>query len=120
MYYDISYYTIHIKTLSTTPDKIGMQWHREKDELYLSPNGRLSYTKSAYIETKELADKFIELYNDRLVKRYGANTLVEAHKNTTSGTEKQIQKIQEQIKKDSKIIKARINNKILASNINPT
>lgn len=110
------YYSISIVLHQPGPEKVFRQI--EKGELYLSPHGLLAgFNKMAMLDSKKLAEKFLEAYMARLQARYGAD--VEAKVVVWSGP-KPVSKFEAaRIKRDSDVARKRLETGILAANRRP-
>jgi len=111
----ITCYSIAISMSGPAPAHLGYQ--EDKNELYLSANGALSGPKQCQLDTKELAEKFLEAYMPRLQKRYGANVLAEVFKCEAqcSGALSE-KRVRARIEADSRIARKRLETGLLAPN----
>lgn len=94
----------------------------EKDGVYISPHVSLcGSAKAAYVESAELANKYIQSCLPIFKRRYGDDVILEAIKVTSSGSSAYAadKKLFTCIMNDSLIISARIDQNILAPNRNP-
>lgn len=83
------------------------------NELHLGPNVRLSgHNGMAHIESAVLAEEFAQVCLPRLQKRYGADTTLRVVECQASGNKQLL----ERIKRDSEIIRKRIDTGNLAPN----
>lgn len=111
----ITYYAIKLDLSGSAPNKLFCQ--QEKDELFLSANGVLvGRTKMAHLESRELAELFMEAYIPRLQKRYDADVNVEIRGWTSRGDDK---RTMARIEADSVLARKRLETGILASNVKP-
>lgn len=110
------YYSIALTLQQPGPDKVFRQI--EKGELYLSPHGLLAgFNKMAMLDSKELAEKFLEAYMPRLQARYGTDIKAEAV--AWSGPKPVSKNEAARIKRDSDMARKRLETGILAANRRP-
>ena len=108
------YYGIHLIITGECPASLFTQ--QAKNDLFLSPNGRLSdMDKMAHLGTKELAEKFKDAYLPRLYKRYGNDIDVRVDEWRTGDSESNRKRIME----DSILATKRLETGILAPNQKP-
>jgi hypothetical protein len=110
-----TYFTIGISMSGPAPAHLNYQDH--KNELYLSANGALSGPKQCQLDSKELAEKFLEAYMPRLQKRYGADVRAEVFKGEAicSGALSE-KRVRARIETDSRIARKRLEKGLLAPN----
>lgn len=112
----VLYYPISLVLHQPGPDKMFRQI--EKDGLYLSPHGLLAgFNKMACLDSRELAEKFLEAYMPRLQERYGAD--LEAKIEEWSGRGPVSNRDAVRIKRDSDMARKRLETGILAANRRP-
>jgi hypothetical protein len=113
---NVIYYAINLIISGAAPDALSRQ--QEKNELFLSANGALAgLDKMAHLESKELAELFMDAYMPRLLKRYGDNVKVGVITcETIRGGGKHLLA---RITADSALARKRLETGILASNFKP-
>ena len=95
---------------------INFSYQLEKSNVCISPNVRLAGdTKEARIETKKLALQYLERCLPIFERRYGKVELSIMECSTSSTSKRTINRI----KSDSTLIKARLEQNIMASNKKP-
>lgn len=110
------FYTIALILHQPGPDKMFRQI--EKDGLYLSPHGLLAgFNKMAYLDSRELAEKFLDAYMPRLQARYGAD--LEAKIEEWSDKGPVSKRDAARIKRDSYMAQKRLETGVLAANRRP-
>lgn len=112
---NITYFTIGIAMSGPAPAHLNYQDH--KNELYLSANGALSGPKQCQLDSKELAEKFLEAYMPRLQKRYGSDVRAEVFTfgAQCSGALSE-KRVRARIDTDSRIARRRLETGLLAPN----
>lgn len=112
----VLYYSISLVLHQPGPDKMFRQI--EKDGLYLSPHGLLAgFNKMAYLDSRKLAEKFLEAHMPRLQARYGAD--VEVRVDVWDGPKPVSKHVAARIKRDSDMARKRLETGILAANRRP-
>jgi len=89
----------------------------EKDELHISPHVKLAgFSKEAHISNIKLAKEFLDKCLPIFQRRYGNETRLEIIKCTSHSMHNQIS---QRVEKDSMLIKARLDQNIMAPNKKP-
>ncbi|WP_243374584.1 hypothetical protein [Geotalea sp. SG265] len=115
---EILYYSIRLKLQQAAPVKVAYQ--QEKGELFLSADGLVAgFNRMAHLESRELAERFLEAYMPRLQKRYGADVQVEVFGWEGIPGRKLSQRELARIKSDSDMAQKRLETGILAANQKP-
>jgi hypothetical protein len=108
-------YSIAVSMSKPAPVHLGYQ--EDKHEMYLSANGALSGPKQCQLDTRELAEKFLEAYMPRLQKRYGADVQADVIPcETICSGESSLKRLKARIEADSKIARKRLETGLLAPN----
>ena len=108
------YYTIKLRPPTAT---IMFENQVQRDELYLSANGRSSSAgKEAHLDSRELAEEFLDAYMPRLVKRHGKEVEAEVIEVFTRGY---ANRTMARIEQDSAMARKRLETGTLASNKSP-
>lgn len=110
----IIYFSIEPRLPVRAPISLFVQ--DEKNELFLSPHVRLcGFPAMAHIESESLAQQFAEACTPRLQKRYGSDTRLEILSWEAMGDKKLL----ERIRRDTNIIRKRLDTGSLAPNKAP-
>lgn len=110
----VTYFTIEPHLPVRAPISLFIQ--DEKNELFLSPHVRLcGFPAMAHIESESLAQRFAEACTPRLQKRYGNETTLEV----LSWEATEDKKLLERIRRDTDLIRKRLDTGNLAPNKAP-
>jgi hypothetical protein len=94
-----------------------MSYQQQHSEVFLSANGKLcGPDKMAYLDSLELATEVVGAYMPRFNKRYGKDVKVDIIQCSYTG---QAKSTLNRIKKDSDLLRKRLETGILASNQTP-
>ncbi len=98
----IEYYVIEVIGGEGFPANLFYQ--KEKNELYISPTGRLCGPAAAMIESQNIAERFAETLMPRIQKKHGNSINLKVEKCMANGSLKMIEREMRRIKEHTEKI----------------